>query len=191
MALTETSTMVSEDQNELLTDNSPSKEEKSLEEKIGPKYDTFDGDIDLSAIRKKRFRINGDNNTVLELNTSDMNILKRLEEFYPKLQKLAQEASLKKLSVEEAEDDKTFDKLTKSLVKIDMSMRQMIDEIFDSNVSEVCAPSGSMMDPFNGEFRFEHIIETLANLYESNLSKEFKQMSQRMKKHTAKYTKGK
>ena len=40
-----------------------------------PKVNTFDGDIDLSAIRKKRFRIDGDNNRFIELNTSDMNIL--------------------------------------------------------------------------------------------------------------------
>lgn len=151
----------------------------------------FDGDIDLSATRKKRFRIDGDNNRYLELNTSDMSIITRLNNLYPKLEKLSQDASLKQLNKQEAEDEKALTKLSNALTKIDVQMRQIIDEIFDSNVSEVCAPSGSMFDPFNGEFRFEHIIDVLTKLYENNINSEFKKMSARMKKRTSKYTKGK
>ena len=76
-------------------------------------------------------------------------------------------------------------------MKIDMEMRQLVDEIFDSNVSEVCAPSGSMFDPFNGTFRYEHIIDVLSKLYKNNLNSEFKKMSARIRKKTSKYTKGK
>mgnify|MGYP007070187232 CR=1 FL=1 len=147
MALTETTGIAPEDEKEILTDNSPSKEEKSLEEEIKPNNeDVFDGDIDLSITRKKRFRINGDNNTVLELNTSDMSVINRLQNIYPRLQELSQDASVKKLTQEESDDDKTIEKISKSLTKIDMTMRQLIDEIFDSNVCEVCAPSGSMIE---------------------------------------------
>ena len=149
----------------------------------------FDGDIDLTVTRKKRFRINGDNNTVLELNTSDMSIITRLDNLYPKLEKLSRDASIKQLDKEDA-SERELTKISHALTKIDMEMRQIVDEIFDSNVSEVCAPSGSMFDPFNGEFRFEHIIDVITRLYESNLNAEFKRMSAKMRKRTAKYTTG-
>lgn len=151
----------------------------------------FDGDIDLSAIRKKRFRINGDNNKYIELNTSDMNIITRLDKLYPKLEKLAQDAALKQLDKDNEDDEAILSKISQTLVKIDAQMRQILDDIFDSNVSEACAPDGSMFDPFNGEFRFEHIIDVLTKLYTNNLNVEFRKMSAKMKKHTSKYTKGK
>ena len=43
--------------------------EKAVNTPEPAKEEVFDGDIDLSVTRKKRFRINGDSNTVLELNT--------------------------------------------------------------------------------------------------------------------------
>lgn len=149
----------------------------------------FDGDIDLSATRKKRFRIDGDNNRYLELDVSDMTIISRLETLYPKLEKLSQDAALKQLDKEDAEDEKSITKISNALTKIDVQMRQILDEIFDSDVSAKCAPSGSMFDPFNGEFRFEHIIDVISKLYENNINSEFKKMSARMKKRTSKYTK--
>ena len=169
-------------------------EEKVLNEDAGQKFEdnNFDGVIDLSETRKKRFNVNRGANShgVLELNTSDMNIITRLEQLYPKLQKLSQDAALKQLDKQDAEDDKALTKISQALTKIDVQMRQIIDEIFDAPVSEVCAPSGSMVDPFNGEFRFEHIISKISALYESNVNAEFKKMAEKIKKRTAKYTKG-
>lgn len=170
----------------------PSEDEKLQNEDSDMKSDDnmFDGDINLSATRKKRFRIDGDNNRYLELDISDMGIITRLDNLYPKLQKLAQDASVKQLSKEDADNERALTKISQALIKIDAQMRQIVDEIFDSNVSEMCAPSGTMFDPFNGEFRYEHIVDVISNLYKENVKKEFKQMAARMKKHTAKYTKG-
>ena len=174
--------------------NLPSKDEKLRNEDVKDESidSNFDGVIDLSATRKKRFHVNREtgNDGVLELNTSDISIITRLENLYPKLQKLSQDASLKQLDIKNTDDDKTISKISQALTKIDVQMRQIVDEIFDSNVSEVCVPQGSMFDPFNGEFRFEHIIDVLSKLYENNLNSEFKKMSEKMKKRTAKYTKG-
>lgn len=158
-----------------------------------PVEDNLDGAIDLTATRKKRFHVNrgsGDYG-ILELNTSDMSIINRLENLYPKLQKLSQDAAIKQLDKEGSDDERYTAKIAQALTKIDTEMRHIIDEIFDSNVSEVCAPYGSMMDPFNGDFRFEHIIDAISSLYENNINAEYKAMSEKMKKRTAKYTKGK
>lgn len=157
-------------------------------------------DFDLSAIRKKRFRIDGDDNRILELNTSDLNILSRLKESYPKLENLAQQAT-EKLSTQlddDTDDDTEYENpfddpklanVVDVLTAIDSDMRTIIDYIFDAPVSDLCAPNGNMYDPVNGQFRYEHIIVALTNLYESELSTEMNKVSNRIKKHTDKYTK--
>ena len=148
-------------------------------------------DIDLSPIRKKRFRIDQDNNKILELNTSDFNIVTRLQETYPKLSELVQQA----LTDVDIKDDMTQDEVldvTATVSKnIDKQMREALDYIFDAPVSVVCAPSGTMIDLFNGQFRYEYIIEKLAALYENNMSDEYKKIQARMKQHTSKYIKKK
>ncbi|MBO6253086.1 MAG: hypothetical protein J6O49_05470, partial [Bacteroidaceae bacterium] len=152
--------------------------------------DEFDGVIDLSATQKKRFHVNrgrGDSG-VLELNTSDFSIITRLENLYPKLAQLSHDATLKQLDMKETDSEKAVTKISQALTKIDMEMRQIVDDIFDAPVSEICAPSGTLFDPFNGEFRFEHILDVISKLYENNLNEEFKKMSDKMKKRTAKYT---
>lgn len=145
-------------------------------------------DVQL-APRKKRFRFNGDNNRILELDTSDFSIIKRLNKIYPKLTKLTQEAV--NMIPDDNEDtpvEESIAAMSDALTDIDNKMRAYLDELFDANVSEVCAPTGSMYDPFAGKFRFEHIIETLSSLYENNMSKEFAAMRERVQKHTDKYT---
>ena len=68
-----------------------------------PKSDEADDiqDLNLSAIKKKRFRINGDSNKILELNTSDLTITSRLSKSYERLTKYMDEVGkiLSKLPV--------------------------------------------------------------------------------------------
>ena len=150
-------------------------------------------DIDLSVIRKKRFRIDHDDSRVIELNTSDLGILSRLRETYPKLIELANTAFKDVPEVDSQAEDYDFatDTATTSMIdaleNADKKMRELIDYIFDSDVSDICVPSGSMYDPINGAFRFEHIIDKLSALYETNISAEMSSISQRVKKHTDKY----
>ena len=146
-------------------------------------------DIDLSAIRKKRFRIDGDDNRIVELNTSDLNILPRLREAYPKLQELNKQIA--SMAPDLTSDDEAFNTTVDVLINVDKSMRELVDYIFDSNVSEVCAPSGSMYDPIGGQCRFEHIIACLTNLYETDLTAELDKLAKRTAKYTTKYTRKK
>lgn len=159
-------------------------------------------DVDLSVLRKKRFRIDGDNNRILELNVSDVGIVARLSDSYPKLDELttkAQSIGTEKPKKAKAETEleinedeierEEFQAMGNTLTEIDAEMRKIIDYIFDSNVSEVCAPFGNMYDPIEGQFRYEIIINTIANLYENNISKEATKIHQRIEKHTNKYTK--
>lgn len=150
-------------------------------------------DVNLGFVEKKKFRINGDNDRVLELNISDLNIFSRFTEGYPKLQQLLKDAQeqVNAISFSDSEEDdgSSLTKIADVLTDIDKKMRAQLDYIFDSNVSEICAPSGNMFDPVNGEFRFEHIINVVAGLYTNGLSKELDSLKKKTAKHTSKYTK--
>lgn len=154
-------------------------------------------DINLSETQRARFRIDGDNGRILELNISDMGIVTRLRDGYPKLDKLTQKiASME--DIEEISDDENEGSIRKAVntmgtavEEIDKEMRDIMDGIFDANVSEVCAPDGTMYDLFNGKYRYEIILERLLPLYNENMDKEYQAISNRIQKHTSKYTKRK
>jgi len=145
-------------------------------------------DINLGFVEKKKFRIGGDYNRMLELNVSDMNIYARFKTAYPRLQELANEAT-EKVQAIDVEDEDALDKIADVLTDIDNRMRSLIDDIFDTNASEVCAPSGNMFDPVDGQFRFERIIEKLSQLYTTGFEDEVKKFKAKSEKHTSKYTK--
>lgn len=147
-------------------------------------------DLDLSVTRKKKFRFDRDDTRVVEVNTSDMNLLQRVSEAYPKLQALQEKASklTEGISVEGAEALDGLSTMAERLSAVDAEMREVLDYMFDAQVSKAAAPDGSMYDPFNGSFRYEHIIALMMKQYEDNLQSEFSKMEKQLKKHTDKYT---
>lgn len=136
-------------------------------------------DLNIDGIKKQRFRINGDPKAIIELNLSDLNISDRLEKGFAKLQEKMSEIS--NLSGED-------ENLSELLNKANTEMCEWLDYIFDSPVSEVFSKGGSMYDPKDGMFRYEHIIDGLTKLYTDNLNQEYKKMRARIQKHTEKYT---
>lgn len=150
-------------------------------------------DVDLGFVEKKKFRINGDYNRMLELNVSDLNVFSRLKADYPKLTKLLKDAQEKIAAIPDSTDDKedSLGKLADTLDDIDAQMRALIDHIFDTNASEICAPSGNMFDPVGGQWRFERILDKLTNLYTNGLHAEFDKVKANVEKKTSKYTKKK
>lgn len=144
-------------------------------------------DIDLSPIQKKSFRIDGDNNRVIKLNTSDLNIASRFEKAYPKLLEFTTKANDKLEELKNNDEDNSAETL-EILSNIDSEIRNLVDYIFDEKVADKAVPNGSMYDPFNGKFAFEYVIDKLSGLYETNFKQEVSLMQKRMKKHTSKYT---
>ncbi len=146
-------------------------------------------DISMKGVGKKKIRINGDDSLILMLNTSDFNVIQRLDESLPKLDNL--EAEITKLGEKSKEESDTA-KFAAQIKRFDDQMKEIIDYIFDSNVSEVCAGNASMCDFVDGGFmRYEVIISALTTLYGDTIDKQAKAMQNRVKSHTAKYTKKK
>lgn len=136
-------------------------------------------DVEIKPIKRKRFRLNGDNNKIIELNTSDLNISVRLEKGWEELQKLANSVA----NVDTDEED--FSTL---LQEYDKKMRDELDYIFDAKVADKASDGGTMYDPYGGVLRYEHILDTLLSLYTTNINKEFSAIKRRVSKHTDKYT---
>lgn len=144
----------------------------------------------ISLSKKKCFSIDSDYNRLIYLDTSDMNVLVRLEEVYQSINELAQEAVAKISAIPDDKDDgEQLSDLAQVLKEIDAKMREKIDYIFDDKVSDACVPKGNMYDPYEGGFRFEHVVSTLTGLYANDIADGFKKMQDNVKKHTAKYTK--
>ena len=155
-------------------------------EVIAPAKEPEIVDVDLGYVEKKKFRFGNDNSRILELNVSDLNVITRLSKTYPELQNAVERAQS---AVNSLSDDCELSDIADVLESIDKEMREKIDYIFDTNVSEVCVPSGNMYDPVGGQFRFERVIMKLAELYGNGLNYEFANLRTNTAKHTAKYTK--
>jgi hypothetical protein len=150
-------------------------------------------DLDLSVTRKKKFRFDKDDTRIVEINTSDLNLMQRVNVAYPKLQALQDKASklTEGIEIEDNNEARAISDIAimaERLSAIDTEMREMLDYMFDAPVSAAAAPAGSMYDPFNGNFRYEYIIAIVMQQFEDNLQSEFKQMEKQLKKHTDKYT---
>ena len=152
-------------------------------------------DLDLGQIKKSKIRVDHDQNRIIELNLSDMNIVQRMNVSYKNLLKLAEEATQLSNTVVnvDTEDEEAvgqaLETVSNTLSDLDKKMRDEVDYLFDSKVSDVCLPTGTMYDPHDGMFTFEHIISSLANLYTNNFKEEFDKMRKNVEKHTGKYTK--
>lgn len=150
-------------------------------------------DVEFKEIKKQRYRFNGDNNKILEINTRDLGISYRLKPAYEKLNALMEEVSKVFDNVpDEGEENLSPDKedeIVTALKKLNDSMCEQLDYLFNADITRIFGDDGSMYDPIGGVFRYEHIIEKLAGFYETDLDKEFFNLKQRVEGRAEKYTK--
>ena len=164
-------------------------EEVKTEVPVNTEYNPTDiVDVELTAIKKQRFRFNGDNSKILELNTRDLGISNRLGIAYNNLNTLMEEVAQTLSGVpgidEDNDDDieltdELNDTVVSALKRLDASMRKEIDFLFDAPVSEILGDGGSMYDPFEGKYRYEYIIDKLMPLYSDTWEKEIKKSKER------------
>lgn len=180
---------------ELLTEETSEVTIANPEEDIA-EPDIIDIQLTTPQVEKKKFRLNGDNDTIIELNVHDMGIVDRLKNTWKKMKDL--DVKVNSLDMTPSEEggilsEEVMEKATATLAELDKAMREQVDYLFNSPISDVAAPKGkcTMFDMVNGMFRYEHIIEVLSELYSNNLNKEFNKMRQNTAKHTSKYTKKK
>lgn len=140
-------------------------------------------DLNINGIGKKRIRINGDDSKIIELNTSDSNILKRFTEGYSEFLEWKDKYITEMSTVEEKTDINSIEywqQIVATLKPIDEKMREIMNYIFNADISSVCNDGGAMYDILdNGKLRFETILEELLALYGDNIARNFEKMSAR------------
>lgn len=144
-------------------------------------------DIRLDIGSKEQFRINGDDNRIIELDVNDLGILNRLQDSYPRLEELGMKGFEFDDSADEVNNE-TFNKVIDALNDINNEMCDIIDFVFDSKVAKICSSGKPLYSMRAGQFIFEIILDALFALYSENIQSEFNQMSERMKARTSKYT---
>ena len=130
------------------------------------------------GIHKKSFAIDGDENRVIYLDPSDMGIMNRIDVFGKQIDEIIEK--LKDVPVGE---------LGARIIEVDGDMREAINNIFDYDVCSACVPCGTMLDVLDGKFKFEIVVQALANVYTDTISSEMKKVTTRMSAHTKKYIK--
>lgn len=155
--------------------------------------------LDLSATKGTIIQVNGDPDAKFTLNLSDFGIYNRLTDGLNQLYDVFVELKEKmgdKAETEEPEnpDDGTEEdavKFIELMKEADNRMRGIVDYIFSAPVSAVCAPDGYMFDIFEGQLRFEYIINAITKLYENNINKEFYNIKSRINEKLPQYAKKK
>ena len=153
---------------------------------MGTKKKTNVTDIQLNISKKEQFRINGDDSKIIELDISDLGVLNRLRESYPRLQDLGMKGF--EADSDEDLDTKTLGEFMGALDNINTEMCDILNYIFDSDIAKTCSFGKPLYNMVAGKFIFEIIMDTLFGLYSDNIKAEFGEMSARMKSHTSKYT---
>lgn len=143
--------------------------------------------IDLSLSIKKKIRIDGDDNRVIELNTSDMGIVDRINKLSDKMVELSEKFVTTKYDDDLEEKQVDGEALAEEIKTIDTEMRRIVDDLFQSSIADVCVPDGTMFDLSNGQFMYEILIERLLTLYADNIKSETEKTITRIRKHTDKY----
>ena len=156
--------------------------------------------LDLSATAGKKVVIDNDESRTFRINPSDFSIYDRLREGMSRLYDVLTSMKDKVGALAESEDatesenenddgDTFNDTLGDTMRDADAEMRSILDFIFNAPVSDACAPDGYMFDLFDGQLRFEYIINALTKLYENNINAEFYKVKSRISAKLPDYVK--
>lgn len=127
----------------------------------------------------KEFDINGDESRVIRVDTTDINLGQRVEAGRKELRKLAKKfETLTKTA-------KSDDKILEIFSEYDKQVRQQIDGMFDSPVSDIAFGNANCLSICGGNFLFENFLNILLPEIEKDLNEELKASEKRIKKYTS------
>lgn len=126
----------------------------------------------------KEFSINGDESRVIRFNPKDLGILTRMEST------LSDFNDLEKKMKESNEDN-----FLEAFKDVELSIKEKINSIFNSNVYDVIFNGQSPLALIKGEFLFMSVINAIIPIIEKEIKAEQKASEKRMAKYTEKYHK--
>ena len=127
----------------------------------------------------KEFDINGDKNKIIRIDTTDINLGQRIEKAQKELKKIAKkyEIVIKSGKLEE----KPFEVMT----EYDQLVREQIDYMFDSPVSEIAFGNTNSLSVCGGNPLFENFLNAILPEIENDINEEQKNSAKRIEKYTS------
>lgn len=127
----------------------------------------------------KEFDINGDKNRIIRIDTTDLNLGDRIETGRKELRKLAKKfETLTKTT-------NSDDKMLKIIDDYDKQVRQQIDYMFDSPVSDIAFGNTNCLSVSGGNMLFENFLNALLPEIEKDIKDEEKASKKRIEKYTS------
>lgn len=131
----------------------------------------------------KEFSINGDESRVIRFNPADFGILERIKDAYDAIAK----ATDTQEEIELLPDGTPKDQLSMAsdVVKtINKAIKEQIDHIFNSNVSEVVFGKQSPLGMVKGIPLYERFLDSIIPVIKKEVEKEMKESQKRISKYT-------
>lgn len=119
--------------------------------------------------------IDKDKNKTIKIFLNDLNIIERISN--------AQKVIEEKMSKEIDYEDKTNDNVNK-ILELDKVIKEQVDYIFDTNVSEIVFGNKSPMSTINGEFLIVIFLEKIIPIIKENIEKEQIKSQKNIEKYT-------
>ena len=148
--------------------------------------ENLSGNIDLGfSLNKKRFSVNGDINTIIEFNPTDMAMPTRLAKVLPRFKELDEKWRNLNDTLNEFNDidvDAQEDKIksySEQFDAIEAEIRSLIDEVFDADVADKLLGNSSAFTLEDGFFRYERVITGMTKCYEQAIQDETPKFNKR------------
>lgn len=137
----------------------------------------------------RSFAVDGDENHVIRIDTTDTGILARWAQVESELAATLEEIDKLGDAEGETEQEKAIS-MSRRFDEIEQRARAQIDTLFNTDVSgPVCAKYGSLLRTVDGEPLLLKVLETLLGFYGEDIKKDIEKTRKHIEKHTKKYIK--
>lgn len=132
----------------------------------------------------KTYEINGDPERVIRIDTSDYGLMERFRQAEKNLNTIARKYKSLIFAPNGSPEDKTEAAIT-AMTEFDREIKQEIDRIFNSSVSEVVFGNASSLSTRNGVPLYERFMNAVIPIIKTDLEAEEKKSEKRIRKYSA------
>lgn len=126
----------------------------------------------------KEFQIGDDENAVIRVNTTDLQILARFNKVEPEFDKILSEC-------QKIDDQTSVDETIETLTKCDSEVRKNIDYIFGSKISDTVFGDTNCVSFVGGQPMFMNFLDAIMAEIEKDINSEVKLSEKKIGKYTS------
>lgn len=130
----------------------------------------------------KEYCINGDESKVIRFNPSDFGIIDRISKAQKNIQSIIED--MNESDLQNAGEKSDIDLAGEILSVADKKIKEQIDYILDSKVSETAFQNQSCLSPVNGLPLYERFLNSVIPVITKDIESEQKASQKRIKKYT-------